>query len=189
MLKPSEIIGKHYLRNFLILVLFVLIAGTGISALVLHLNVHQPLNTHYSAVLSIISEIHDTLIERSLKISAFVSSLMVIGLLILGILYSHRIAGPLYRIKEAAKAVQKGDLGTKVILRRKDVIHSFAASLNAMTGIYGKKIADLRTGVNRLQASVNDLQTLSDNKKGIEEKLDTIAEIDSELKSVIDNLN
>jgi len=84
-LKPSEIIGKHYLRNFLILVLFVLIAGAGASALVIHLNVHQPLNTHYSAILSIVSDIRDTLIERSVKISAVVSIFMIIGLLLMSI--------------------------------------------------------------------------------------------------------
>jgi len=187
-LKPSEIIGKNYLRNFLFLFLFVLIAGAGISALILHLNVHQSLNTHYGAVLSIISEIQDTLIKRSLKISAVVSMLMIVGLLVLGILYTHRIAGPLYRIKEAAKAVQKGDLGRQISLRRKDVIHAFASSLNSLTGTYAKKVTDLRSGVNRLKDSVSEIQTLTDNAGDIEEKLHKLSEIDSEMKSLIDDL-
>jgi signal transduction histidine kinase len=187
-LKSTDIIGKNYLINFLLAFLLVLMGGIAVSALTLYLNIHQPLDTHYSAALSIMSDLKDTIIFRSLIISAIISFMMFLGLLFLGILYTHRIAGPLYRVKVAAKSIGNGYIGEKIKLRRKDVIHSFAECVNDLTGTYSDKVKLLKSDINQLKDSVNELKNLPDDKKSLDSNVKKISDINGHINSLIENI-
>jgi methyl-accepting chemotaxis protein len=187
-MKSTDIIGKNYLINFLLAFLLVLMGGIAVSALTLYLNIYQPLDTHYSAALSIMSDLKDTLISRSLIISAIFSFMMLLGLLFLGILYTHRIAGPLYRVKVAAKSIGNGYLGEKITLRRKDVIHSFAESVNELTDTYSGKLKSLKSDINQLKDAVNELKNLPDDKKISGSAAIMFSDINGHINSLIANL-
>jgi len=187
-LKSTDIIGKNYLISFLIAFLLVLIGGIALSAVTLYINIHQPLDTHYSAALSIMSDLKDTLISRSIIISAILSFMMLLGLLILGILYTHRIAGPLYRVKVAAKSISKGNLGEKIRLRRKDVIHTFAESVNEMTENYCNKVSSLKSDISELKNAVNEIKELPDDKKSSEVSAKKISAINGNINSQLEDL-
>ncbi|MEN8262933.1 MAG: hypothetical protein ABFR82_05675, partial [Nitrospirota bacterium] len=60
-MKPDEIINKGLSGRLLLLVLGVFIVFTLLSAAYIYLDMYRPLSTHYSAVVSIISGIHETL--------------------------------------------------------------------------------------------------------------------------------
>ncbi len=187
-MKSTDIIGKNYLVNFLLAFLLVLMSGIAVSALTLYLNIYQPLDTHYSAALSIMSDLKDTLISRSLIISALFSCMMFLGLLFLGILYTHRVAGPLYRVKVAAKSIGNGNLRENIKLRRKDVIHSFAESLNNLTSNYSNKVELLHSEINQLKDSVNELKNMPDDKKSLQSDIEKISDINEHINSLIDEL-
>ena len=186
-MKSRDIIGRNYLRNFLLAFLLVLMVGIAVSAVTLYLNIHQPLDTHYSAALSIMSDLKDTLITRSLIISAILSFMMLLGLLILGILYTHRIAGPLYRVKVAAKSISNGYLGEKITLRRKDVIHSFAEDVNELADTYSNTVKLIKSDVHQLKDAVNEVKNLPDDKKG-ESAVKRISDINGHINSLFEQL-
>ena len=169
--------------------LLVIMGGIAVSAVILYLNIHQPLDTHYSAALSIMSDLKDTLITRSLIISAVLSFMMILGLLFLGILYTHRIAGPLYRVKVAAKSIGNGNLGDKIRLRRKDVIHSFAEHVNELTDSYSDKVTSLKSDVNQLKGAVNEAKTLADDRKSQESAVNRISDINRHINSLFEQLS
>ncbi len=50
----------------------------------------------------------------------------------LGLIASHRVAGPLYRLKQAMKQVAAGDMGVRIRLRRKDQLTDVADIFNRM---------------------------------------------------------
>ncbi|PKL52178.1 MAG: hypothetical protein CVV37_02460 [Nitrospira bacterium HGW-Nitrospira-1] len=106
-MKTTEIIKKGYPGNFLFLLLFIYFLGITISALMLYFDLYRPLNTHYSAVLSILTGFKETLLIKTIQINAVFYLLMAAGILAIGVLYSHRIAGPLYRIKLYAKSISE----------------------------------------------------------------------------------
>ena len=187
-MKPGDVISKIYLRNFLFMLLVILLSSTAISAMVLYLNIHKPLDTHYSAIVMIISELHDTILIKSLTISAISSIVTAIALFSLGIFYTHKIAGPLYRIKMAAKSIIKGDLGTKIILRRKDVIQPFAESLNAMTTTYNEKIRTIHVEVDRLKDTITELKSSAESGKNRDDKLKKISDMESHINKVIHSI-
>jgi methyl-accepting chemotaxis protein len=187
-MRPVEIIKKNYLRNFLCLLLLVLLVSTAATSIVLHFNIHRPLNTHYSAILSILSDLKETLLIKTLKINAIFSFLAAIGLLFIGIIYTHRIAGPLYRIKSAAKAIGEGNLETKIQLRSKDVIHHFATSLNSMTESYRDRISVLSGSLDQLRESITEIKSLTDDNKETDSTLEKIRDKNIEIHSQIDSM-
>jgi len=52
---------------------------------------------------------------------------------ILGLLFSHKIAGPLYRIEKTIDEIAKGSLGLKIKLRRGDELKDLAEVVNGLT--------------------------------------------------------
>ncbi len=52
------------------------------------------------------------------------------ALLFWGLLISHRIAGPMYRLEQDLDKIAKGDLSLRIRLRRKDELGSIAEGIN-----------------------------------------------------------
>jgi len=184
--KPEEIIRKNHARNFLIILLLILFAGTAASAVILYLDIYRPLNTHYSAILTIMTGVKDTLIMKSLKINALFFLLIAAGVGILTLLYTHRIAGPLYRIQLYAKSVSEGKLDTELTFRRKDAVTTFAESLNAMRKNYGGSVSRLSSEVQALKNSVRDLRETTDRHDGSDSEFKKLSSIDSTIKNIIE---
>ena len=69
-----------------------------------------------------------------LLIQTFVISTMVVGLgtIIVTLIISHRIAGPLYRFKKILKSLGEGDFSIPCKIRRKDALQDVAAAFNDM---------------------------------------------------------
>lgn len=58
---------------------------------------------------------------------------------IIGIFYSHKIAGPVFRIQEDIKRVLNGEKDIVIKLRKKDKLHELAEQVNKLIEEYNKK--------------------------------------------------
>ncbi len=58
--------------------------------------------------------------------------LLGLGISLVSLFLSHRIAGPLYRLERSVEEITKGNLYLKITLRRKDELKELATSMNAM---------------------------------------------------------
>ena len=188
LLKPTEAIRKGYLSRFIFFLLGIVFIGTAISTLLLYLDTYKTLDTHYSAILSIVTEIKQTLIIKTIKINVFFYLLTVIGITVLAILYSHRISGPLYRIKLYAKMLSGGRFDTAIKFRHKDAIHSLAEVLNKMSKNYNDKTSMITTEIQRLKDAVTELDSIKEKKEAVETSLKKVTEIDSRIKQLLDTI-
>ena len=57
---------------------------------------------------------------------------MLIGVSVIGVFYSHRIAGPVYRINRELQRVLDGEKGVKIALRHKDKMQELAVRINQL---------------------------------------------------------
>jgi len=64
--------------------------------------------------------------------------------------YSHRIAGPVHRIRRVLDETAAGCVGHQVHLRRGDYFDNLGASLNRATGILMSDLAELKTAATAL---------------------------------------
>ncbi|MEK6527890.1 MAG: hypothetical protein AAB089_07515 [Nitrospirota bacterium] len=187
-LKPTEVIRKGYLTRFLLLLICIFFIGTITSTIYLYLDIYRPLNTHYSAILSIITEIKETLIIRTLRINAFFFLLISAGIVILEIMYTHRIAGPLLRIKLYAKMAGEGRLDTDIKFRHKDAINSFGESFNNMTKRYSDRVTMLISEIQQFKDAIAKLKSLTEKGEDTEIAMKRVLEQDSRIKKLLNTI-
>ena len=187
-MKPEDLIHKGHPKRLFILLLCVFILFTVSSAVYLYLDIYTPLSTHYSAVVSIVSDIHETLIVKTLKINLLFFALIAAGILILGILYTHRICGPLKRVQIFAKAVSEGKLDTRISFREKDAIHPFGDTFNDMMQAQSNTVKKLAAETKDLKSAVRELKTLSDEGKDTGSGMEKVSEIDKRIKEVLNKI-
>ena len=74
---------------------------------------------------------------------ALIRNLLLISplIFILGVLFSHKIAGPVYRIEKSLYEISKGNLALKIKLRSGDELWDMANIINDMTEALSKTIA------------------------------------------------
>jgi methyl-accepting chemotaxis protein len=84
--------------------------------------------------------------------------LLVVLLVAHNVLFSHRIAGPLYRIRHDLKRVGDGNLFVQVKLRKNDYLEKEATSINDMIEALRAKIRCIDQNQKKAIGVLNDLQ-------------------------------
>ena len=94
--------------------------------------------------------------------SRFWPAVAVVSLLLIvhGVFFTHRIAGPLYRFRRILQSVANGDLTVRTSIRKSDYLHAEAQCLGEMVGALREKIsrieahhADMAPQLERLKAA------------------------------------
>jgi methyl-accepting chemotaxis protein len=85
--------------------------------------------------------------------------MMLVALLVIhNIVFSHRIAGPLYRIRNELKKIGDGNLFVQVKLRKNDYLDKEAASVNDMVEALRGKIRIIEQNQKKANGVLIDLQ-------------------------------
>ena len=87
---------------------------------------------------------------------------------ILGVRFTHRMAGPVYRLRCNIAEMIDGDLGKKVSLREKDYFKSLAADIDRLRRKWHDSVKELKT-INR---QLNDIS--NEEQKQLLDRSDTI---------------
>jgi methyl-accepting chemotaxis protein len=76
------------------------------------------------------------------------------GLILLTLFISHRIAGPIFRLKKEIDAMAKGSLKRNFSLRSKDQLKDLSESLNRMTKVLRDKHRDMAAELKALEEQI-----------------------------------
>lgn len=121
------------------------------------------------------------------------TELLIIPLLILafvfsiiGILYSHKIAGPLYRVQKICEEIGKGNLNINVKFRKGDEFHEVADSLNKVIHSLKNMVKEDKEIIEKLflltKKLKKDIETQKDLKKDVRIAIEELDNIVNELK-------
>lgn len=93
---------------------------------------------------------------------ALMRNLLLISPLIflLGLLFSHRIAGPLYRIEKTLIEIAKGNLALKIKLRQGDELASLADIINTMTDNFNRVLVLNKEKVINAQKNLEEIKKM-----------------------------
>ncbi len=118
----------------------------------------------------------------------FSPTLLIIGILVavgvglagmvVFVLLSHRIAGPLYRVQKALHEIGQGDLTHRIRLRENDQLDELAQALNQFAQRMDEKLGSLQRELDQASAKFPD--------KDKPEEIAKLAEIVRRLKEVTD---
>lgn len=99
---------------------------------------------------------------------ALITAIAVVGIGLAGmvvfILLSHRIAGPLYRFEKVLAQIESGDLTTRIDLRKTDQLMELKGALNVFVNSLDKRMGRIKVIMEEakmLMAGKDDPQTLA----------------------------
>jgi methyl-accepting chemotaxis protein len=131
--------GLYIFASTLIIVLLgAALGGAGVFALL-----PTNLGEGYVAVLSTVQGMERTLLERVAGIYAVMSIFIIGAVMLLHLFYSHRIAGPVYRLGRESEAIGQGRLKGNIRFRRKDNLTDIGDSLNQTATRYRVRVETL----------------------------------------------
>ncbi|MBC8413342.1 MAG: hypothetical protein ISR96_11435 [Nitrospira sp.] len=186
--KFTKIIETGFFPKLVVAILLIFIAGSALSGVILYNLVDTSLDTHYSAVISILTDARETLVINTIKINAVFAIFIIAGTISIGILYTHRIAGPLYRVKLFARDITAGKLASVVSFRKKDTLHAFGDTLNVMAESYRDRLISLSSDLHSLNASVSELNAAAGERSAIEPLLKSIRETDEKITAQLESV-
>ncbi len=77
---------------------------------------------------------------------------------VLALLFSHKIAGPVYRIEKSIYEIAKGNLGLKLKLRRGDELWDLADIINTMTENLNKSTTLNKETASKIQNDLDEIK-------------------------------
>jgi len=104
---------------------------------------------------------------------------------IASIFVSHRIAGPIYRFEQSAKAIASGDLVSRIHLRKGDELHDLADTFNIMTKQLEEIVRNDRKVISKIIHVIKELPINLKNEELTSKKKEEMIE---ELVAVVDDL-
>ena len=120
---------------------------------------------------------------------ALIRNLLLVSplIFILGLLFSHRIAGPVYRITKTLEEIIKGNLGLKIKLREGDELVDLAYMINNLTDNINKAMITDKDIAIKIEKDLEEIKKLISSQPcdcaKIESIINSIQEKSKELSS------
>ena len=170
MAKSSRIpvIPGSYFWNLALKCMLIFSGGLILMAVVFHLTNQQNIGPTYGAGFRMLSELREEIFYKSIIIYITIVLLMLIGIVIISLFYSHRVAGPVYRLSLFAGEIRTGHLENDVCLRQGDVVHPLADEMNKMVDGYRRTVEELKLELAEI-AALRENMAEGDGQQAIDE--------------------
>lgn len=152
-----DVINKRFKFSFTALISLTLILALLISAVSFYSFTNKGLGETYSQKIDSITKFRTSILRDTLLIFIPPAVIAVIFIIIAIVLYTHRIVGPLERIKAVTQRISEGDLDVLIKFREKDVIQPLAESLNKLSSKYKEEFFKLSGVFNEMSEDAKDL--------------------------------
>jgi methyl-accepting chemotaxis protein len=181
----EQVTTRHFYRTRLFLfTLIVVVLGAAFAAIGVFSLLPAGLGTEYGSVLSTIRGLENALMQKVAILYAVISVGIIIAMVYLHLFYSHRVAGPAYRLSKEAEKISNGNLKGNIKFRQKDNLTDMADSLNAVASRYRDRLDVIRNEIASIESQSEKLASLMAHSKS-DPALETIADnIEAKIKSV-----
>lgn len=187
--RRQYIVDKKFQFKYLFYILAMMVSTVLIVSFTIFFVIWEKIIKEFFYIPDAAKRLSDIFITTS-EILIFPIVILLVIFSIIAILFSHKIAGPIYRVKKIAEELKNGNLNINVRFRKGDEFHDLADVLNKMIlGIKSlilldKKIIDsLIVIVTKLQ---NDIKKSKGLKKDVKFTINKLNIIVSKLKKSIE---
>jgi methyl-accepting chemotaxis protein len=154
---PAQTVPKSFLSGFVFKSALIFAGGALLTAAVFYLALREQ-GASYADSYRLLADLDRVLVNKSLMLFSFTLLLSIAGIIILAIVYSHRVAGALHKLGMHTRRIASGDLAAAVRLRRTDVVHELADDFNDLSGRYRDVLGRLDSKTRELAAIMEDLE-------------------------------
>ncbi len=151
--QSNETVERSYPYRVAVQCTVTFLSGLLLTSLVIWLYSYRVPAASYAENYKILSQLRNEIVCSSLVIYT-VTSLFIIGsIAVLSLLYSHRVAGPLYKLGLFVRKTALGDFTGSVTFRQTDVIHPLAEDVNELIAFYRATVTQLETKAHELDSA------------------------------------
>jgi len=149
-----ELIEPGYRKRFIYQVCAYFLLTIAVGALCLYVFLDRPFDQGYLAALSSLDQLRHKLLGAVL--ATILTQLVVFSLLVffVSLFWTHKIAGPLFRLKKTFARVASGDLAPMAGLRQKDQLKSVPELLNQGLEALGNEQSCLKAEIVPLEKEI-----------------------------------
>lgn len=151
---------KNYRLLLYVYSLVIVLLGVSFAGLALVWSLPDNLGEGYHNIQAMLRGIQQVLFWRISLLYTITTLLIVIAMVILHLLYSHRIAGPAYRIGLEAAKIAQGNLTGKIRFRRSDNLMDMAESMNDVAMQYQGQIRNVQECLADIEERAQKLESL-----------------------------
>lgn len=160
-------IDKQFQTKYMLLTILMLLAYTAVFVVIIFTPYILPL--HFNLPMEERAEAARVLLI--LHKNVWPALLLVIPLLgTLSIFITHKIVGPIYRLKKALKEITEGNLDTRVTLRKGDDLQDLAEHVNLLSEELRTFVAALNRDYDTLSGYMEELERQIESRSITEEK-------------------
>lgn len=135
-------------KNYRLLIygntLLIVLLGALIAGCLLFWLLPAELGESFSVIKATAKEIRRVFVWRLVTLYSITSLLIVLGIAVIHLFYSHRIAGPVYRLGKEAARIGQGNLLGNISFRRKDNLTDMADLLNDLVARYRGRLNNVK---------------------------------------------
>ncbi|MBI5191622.1 MAG: methyl-accepting chemotaxis protein [Nitrospirae bacterium] len=150
---------KKLFLSFGFRIFLYLLLGIALSDLLFYYTTDHSLGETYYDALVVLEVARQTSMLFIFSVSSFIYIVALVMVFLASIVMSHRISGPMYRLKRCAESVARGDLTTRAVLRDGDQLMPQAEKFN-------KAVGSLHDGVALCSSRAEGLMNLSYKLEG-----------------------
>lgn len=179
------IINKKFQFRYVFIILFLTFAGIFTISFITFYVIWSNVINEFFFIPEAAKKLGDIYIKTT---ELLIIPLLIIGFIfsIIGILYSHKIAGPLYRVQKICEEISKGNLNLNVKFRKGDEFHEVADSLNKVIQGLKNMVREDKEIIEKLflltEKLKRDIATQKDLKKDVKITIEELDNIVKELK-------
>ncbi|MBI5180480.1 MAG: hypothetical protein HZA05_03640 [Nitrospirae bacterium] len=184
--RRNYFIKKGFQARFILRFIFVIFLGIVVSSGIVYYLTSKKIEEAYYR-----SHIKITSTGEIVYPILFAANIITIGVIIvitiiLTLLISHKIAGPLYRIEKSIHEIGEGNLSFKIYLRAKDELITLAEIFNNMMAKLKGKIEKIQDAANYMDSTVNQWAIVKKlDKKALSKDVTAIRKRVNEIEKTI----
>jgi len=175
--KPTAIKRKQHFINpgfqvrFIVKFCLILILGGGITVGLTLFNTQDTLTSSFINSKLVIQNTSLAIMPSVIYTTLITTALIGLVAIMVTLLVSHKIAGPMFRFEKDIDRVTKGDLKSRINIRKGDQFQEIAISLNTMIESLNHHLVDIRDTAHALAEKTDLPETCRGEIAQLNEKI------------------
>ncbi len=183
------VIQKNYRIALYIITFAIVSLGAALAAWAVSLLFPADLGRGFHNTLAAVQAIRKGLIWKVVSVYAVISIVTTLALIAFHLVYSHRIAGPAYRLGVEAAKIAQGNLTCNFSFRSKDNLKDMKDFLNDVACRYGDRLSDISACLDALETQAKAAADLIRNGQDTAALAQSAEEIESNIKKIEKSLS
>lgn len=184
--RRNYFIKKGFQARFILRFISVIFLGIMVSSGIVYFLTSKKIEEAYYRSHIKIASTGEIVYPILLTANIITLSMIIIITIVITLLISHKIAGPLYRIEKSIHEIGEGNLSFKIYLRAKDELITLAEIFNNMMAKLKGKIEKIQDAANYMDSTVNQWAIVKKmDKKALSKDVTAIRKRVNEIEKVL----